>query len=177
MTAKPPVELEIGRTVPAWLLRIVIIAAGVAAMIILDAGPVAMVIIGTTLAVVAVRPLAATGAVCAGAVGFFWMIVPTPAFHPGQFALIALVHLIFVLAGCAAGLPLRTRVELAALRSPLLRYLIIDVISQLLLLGAQLLRLARPGGDDPAVGAIVLGCAVVLAIAAWLILPRLSRSD
>lgn len=172
---KPPVEVDTGRTLPAWMLRAGCLVAGVATMIILNPGVVPAVLLSAILLVVVLHPTAATGAVFAGGLGFFWMIMPTPDFGAGQFALLALTHLTWALSGTISALPLRTKIEWAALRPPLARFVIIDVISQLLLIGAQLLRLAAPGTGGPVAGALVLACAVVLAIAAWLIMPRLHR--
>lgn len=173
--AKPPVEVDTGRTVSAWPLRLLGVLAGVAIMIILNPGVVVIVLLAVVLLVVVVHPTAATGAIFGAGVGFFWMIMPTPAFGGAQFALLALTHLVWVLSGTLAGLPLRTKIEWVALRPPLIRFVIIDLISQLLVVGAQLLRLGVPGADSPVIGAVVLACAVVLAIIAWLTLPRLNR--
>ncbi|SDT28274.1 hypothetical protein [Microlunatus soli] len=174
---KPPVEVQTGRRVSAWLLRLLGLLAGVAILIVLDPGVVAIVLLAAMLVVVAVLPTSATGAVFCAGVGFFWMITPTPALGATQFVLLALTHLTWVLAGTLAGLPLRTKIEWVALRLPLIRYVIIDLISQLLLVGAQLLRrgVGDATGSSTALGSVVLACAVVLAIAAWLTLPRLHR--
>jgi len=89
----------------------------------------------------------------------------------------ALAPALWMLAGTIADIPLRTRVELAVFRHPLLRFVIIDLVSQLMLVGAQLLHRAAPGTGGPAIAAIVLACAVLLAVAAWLILPRLNHPE
>jgi hypothetical protein len=174
---KPPVEVDLGRSVPAWLLRLLILVVSAGAIVILKPPVVSIVIIGLLAVLAAVRPLAATGAVLCAAYGFFWMIDPTPEFGAQQFALMALAPALWMLAGTIADIPLRTRVELAVFRHPLLRFVIIDLVSQLMLVGAQLLHRAAPGTGGPAIAAIVLACAVLLAVAAWLILPRLNHPE
>lgn len=173
---KPPVEVDLGRTVPAWLLRLLLLVISAGAVVVLDPSVVAIVIIGLLAVVAVARPMSATGAVLCAAYGFFWMIDPTPPLGWQQFAVMALAPALWMLAGVITDLPLRSRVELAVFSRPLLRFVIIDAVSQLLLVGAQLLHRAAPGTGGPAVAAVVLACAVGLAIAAWLILPHLNRS-
>lgn len=172
---KPPVRIATRRSVPNWSLRLLCLAFGVLAIIVLDPGVVAIVIISITLLLVAVRPSSLTGVIFCAALGLFWLFTPTPAYGAAQFALLALAPALWMLAGTLADLPLRTKIEIAALRRPLIRFVIIDLIAQLLLVGAQLLQHAPTGG--PLAGAFVLGCAVLLAIAAWLVLPRLAPPD
>ena len=172
---KPPVRIETRRSVPSWALRLLCLAFGVLAIILLDPGVVAIVIISLTLLMVAIRPSSLTGVIFGAAIGFFWMFVPSPVNGPAQVAILALAPAVWMLAGVLADLPLRTKIEISALRRPLLRFVIIDLIGQLLLVGAQLLQGAPTGGE--LAGAIVLGCAIPLAIAAWLILPRLAAPD
>ncbi|QDP96232.1 hypothetical protein FOE78_10270 [Microlunatus elymi] len=174
---KPPVAIVTGRSVPAWSLRLLCLAFGVLAIIIIDPGVVAVVIMSLTLLLVAIRPSAVTGAIFCAALGLFWMFAPSPAHAPAQFALLALGPALWVLAGTLADLPLRTKIEFAALRRPLIRFVIIDLIAQLLLLGAQLLREHTTTGGSLLAAAVVLGCAVLLAVAAWLILPRIAAPD
>ena len=174
---KPPVRVELGRSVRAWWLRLLVIALGVAAVVVLHPAVLAVVIIAMALALVAVRPGTTTGALFCAVLGFFWLVDPSPALSVQEFTLLALGPAVWTLGGALAGLPLRTRVELVALRPTAVRWLLMQLISQPLLAGAELLRTRRPGTEEIGPAMITLGCAVLLAVAAWLILPRLTTGD
>jgi predicted lysophospholipase L1 biosynthesis ABC-type transport system permease subunit len=82
-----------------------------------------------------------------------------------------------MLAGVITDLPLRTRVELAVLRVPALRYLVLQVIGQPVLVGAELLQAHRSAIAVSFAGAIVLAVVVLMAVVAWLLFPRLTREE
>jgi hypothetical protein len=174
---KPPVVIEIGPTVPAWSLRLVCVALGVLALIMLDPGIVATVIAGISLLVLVFLPNPGTGALFCGLLALFWMVMPSPPFSVDQFAVLALGPAVWTMAGVLTDLPLRTKIELRALRIPALRYLIIQLITQALLAGATVLQAATRQADRMLAGLIAFGFAALLAAAAWWILPRFSRDQ
>lgn len=174
---KPPVAVDLGRAVPAWWLQLVIAALGVGVILLLRPGVVAVVIIALTLAWVTVRPGAAAGAIFCAVLGVSWLVDPSPALSVPEFALLALGPAVWTVAGVLTGLPFRTRVELVALRPSALRWLVVQLISQPLLVGAELLRTGRPDQPAPLPAVIAFACAAGIALAAWLILPRLNTPD
>jgi hypothetical protein len=174
---KPPVRIELGRSVRAWWLQLLIIALGIAAIIALHPGVVAIVLISIALAPAAIRPGTTSGAIFCAMLGVIWLIDPTPAFSVRSFALLAIGPAVWTVAGTLTGLPLRTRIELIALRPALLRWVVLQVISQPLLVGAELLAGHRPGYQALGPALIAFGAAVLVAVAAWLLLPRITAGD
>ncbi len=174
---KPPVTVELGRTVRAWWLQLVIAALGVTVILVLHPGVVAVVVICLVLAWITVRPGAAGGAIFCAALGVVWLVDPSPALSAQEFGLLALGPAVWTLAGVLTALGWRTRIELAALRPTALRWLVVQLISQPLLAGAELLRADRPAQPTVPAAVIAFGCAAGIAVAAWLILPRLSHPD
>lgn len=171
---RPPVQIDIGRAAPVWVLRLVAVALGVLAVIMLDPGVVGMVVCGICLLVLAVLPNPATGALFCGVLAVFWMIMPSEPFSIDQYALLALGPAVWTLAGTLSELPLRTRFELRALRTPGRRYLVVQVITQALLAAATALQSVGDRLDPVLLGVIAFACTALLAAAAWLILPRLA---
>lgn len=171
---KPTVAVELGRTLPCWVLRAVGTLLGVVAILLLSPGIVAEVIMAITLVLFFFRSSATTGAVFCAALGLFWMLEPTAPFAAPTFALLAIGPLVWSIGGVCAGLPLRTKIEWRALKPTAIRYLIIQLITQLLLAGAQLLQLHGPPLAGPLAGLLAFAFAIAIAVAAWLILPNLT---
>jgi hypothetical protein len=174
---KPPVMIDIGPTVPAWVLRLVCVAFGVLALIMLDPGIVATVIAGISLLVLLFLPNPGTGALFCGLLALFWMVTPSPPFSVDQFAILALGPAVWTMAGVLTDLPLRTKIEWRSLRIPTVRYLIIQLIGQGLLTGATVLQTATRQAEPMLTGLTAFGFAALLAAAAWWILPRFSRDQ
>jgi hypothetical protein len=174
---KPPVRVETGRAAPDWVFRIGCLVFGVGAIIALSPGVVLVVILSALLALVLFRPATSTGAVFCGVLGLFWTIDPTDPNSVAQVAVLALAPALWMLAGVITDLPLRTRVELAVLRVPALRYLVLQVIGQPVLVGAELLQAHRSAIAVSFAGAIVLAVVVLMAVVAWLLFPRLTREE
>lgn len=172
---KPPVRVETGPTAPDWAYRIGCLVLGVLAIIALAPAVVLIVILSALLLVVLIRPSAATAGIFGGVLGLFWMIDPSRPNSLAQFAILALVPALWMLSGTIAELPLRTRIELAVLRTPALRYLVVQLVGQPVLIFAELLQAHRTGIDTSFAGAIVLAIVVIMAIAAWLVFPRFSN--
>jgi hypothetical protein len=171
---RPPVLLEVGRTLPAWTLRAALLVLGAAAILLLWPGIVAVVILAALLILVVVVPGTSTGAVFCGVLGLFWMFSPSPAFSVDQIAVLAIGPLVWTIAGVITGLGLRTKVEWRVLRTPALRFLGIQVLCQVLLVGAQLLQSQGPALSAQLAGLIAFACTIAIAVGAWLILPTIT---
>lgn len=175
--AKPPVRIETERSAPDWVFRAACLVFGVLAIIALHSGIVLIVIMSAMLALVLFRPSAGTAAVFCATVGLSWLIEPSAPNGVAQILVLALVPAVWVLAGVITDLPLRTRIELAVLRVPAVRYVIVQLVVQPALIGAQLLQAHRAGVGATFAGAIVLVIAVIIAAAAWLLLPRVTPEE
>lgn len=174
---KPTVRVETGPVAPDWAYRIACLVFGVLTIIALAPAVVLIVILSGLLLVVLVRPSPATSGVFCGVLGLFWMIDPSRPNSLAQFAILALAPALWILSGTIADVPLRARIELAVLRAPALRYLVLQVVGQPVLIAAELLQTHRAGIDTSFAAAIVLAIVVIMAIAAWLLFPRLTRED
>jgi len=170
---KPPVRVETGRAAPGWAYRIGCLVFGVLAIIAFAPGVVLIVILSALLALVLIRPAAGTAGLFCGVLGLFWMIEPSPPNSLAQVGVLALAPALWVLAGVIADLPLRARIEIAVLRAPAIRYLVVQVVAQAALVGAQLLHSHQQGIGAGFAGLLVLVIAVIMAVAAWLLFPRL----
>ena len=174
---KPPVRVETGPTAPDWAYRIGCLVFGVLTIIALAPGVVLIVILSALLLVVLIRPSTATAGLFCGVLGMFWMIDPSRPNSLAQFAILALAPAMWMLSGTIADLPLRARIELAVLARPALRYLVLQIVGQPVLILAELLQTHRAGIGASFAGPIVLAIVVIMAIAAWLVFPRFSKDD
>ena len=174
---KPPVRVETGPTAPDWVYRLGCLVFGVLTIIALAPGVVLIVILSALLLVVLIRPSTATAGVFGGVLGLFWMIDPSRPNSLAQFVILALVPAVWLLSGTIAELPLRTRIELAVLRAPALRFLVLQIVGQPVLILAELLQARSTGIDASFAGAVVLTIVVIMAIAAWLVFPRFSHDE
>ena len=174
---KPPVRVDTGTTAPGWVYRIGGLVLGVLAIIALGPGVVLIVILSALLLVTLVRPSTATAGVFCGVLGLFWMIDPSHPNSLAQFAILALAPALWMLSGSIADLPLRARIEVSVLRTPALRYLVLQVVGQPALILAELLQTHRAGIDPTFAGAIALTIVVIMAVVAWLVFPRFTPDD
>jgi hypothetical protein len=155
---------EAGLPLPAWVLRLAVAATcgALAGVLLLDGAPPAFVFVLGLLAVATVLSpsSAAPAAVCGGAVLGLVIVSPdgSEPLRLAVLAVIVLVHLLHVLCGIAALVPLGARLHLPALRRPLLRLLSV----QLGVFALAALTLAMPGGRNP----VPLEIAAVLGVAA-----------
>lgn len=174
---RPHVQITVARAVPAWALRLVLLAVGVGCVMLIGESTVSRVILSGALVVVVVMPGGVSTAVFAVGVGLSLL-----AFDPGPLSgvgpvsadgavLLAAVHLIAVLGSVLGQVPLRTAVELRALIPTARRYVVIQA-------GAQVLALVAGWLSERGVVVTALPILAVLALlagATWL-LPRLHRN-
>lgn len=174
---KPPVRVELGRSAPDWTFRLGCLVLGVLTIITLAPGVVTIVILSLLLVLVLFRPSTGTAALFCGVLGLFWMLEPSPPNSPAQVAILALAPALWMLAGVIADLPLRTRIEIAVLKVPAIRYLVLQVIGQPVLFGAVLLQAHRSSLNPALAAALVLAIMVIMAVVAWLLFPRFTRDQ
>lgn len=174
---RPRVRIETTRAVPAWALRLLLLAVGAVCVVVIGQSVVSQVILTGALLVVVAMPGGVSAGVFAVMVGLSLL-----AFDPGTpsaglpvsadaVVLLAAVHLIAVLGSVLGQVPLRTTVELRALLPTARRYVIIQATAQLLALVAGWLS-----EREVVVTALpVLALLALMGGATWL-LPRLHRS-
>lgn len=166
----PRVRIAVGPRVPGVVLRLVVALVAVASASLLVTGPVSTFIAVAGAVLLLVRP---SGASCAGyafALGFALAVSATEPFALRSFLLLFGVHLLVQL-GSVAGLAGWTVVlDLRVLVSPLRRFLVIQVLVQLLALGGA--ALSSTAVTLPWVPVLV---GVALTATAWLLLSRLTR--
>ncbi|GAA4267179.1 hypothetical protein [Frondihabitans peucedani] len=97
--------------------------------------------------------------------------------YTGRFViLLAAVHLLLVVASLSAWLPLRARVQVALLRRPLVRYVVVQLIAQAV--AFAVLTVVAPQADTSGPGLVWLGivaAAAALALAVAILVPALLR--
>lgn len=170
---RPRVDLDLRRSIPGWLVRLVTIGAGVATLVVLHPPIFGLVLLIVMLIVMAVYTAAVTGLVFCGLAGLTLLLGSVEGW-PTEAVVIALGTATWMLAGLVSGLGPRARIEVAAVAPTLWRYLIIQAITQLLLAGTRVLESLQLGGPVAAVAAVCCGAGI--AAAGWLVLPRLSRN-
>lgn len=168
----PTVRVTTRTAVPAWAVRLLLVALGVTALVALQPGHLAVVVLTVVLGVLAGRPTGGTGAAWCLGCGVGWLIYPSTALGPVTFVLLAVVPAAYALASTVGRVPLLARIELAALRPALRRYLGTQLISQPLVAGAVVLRNRQLDLLPVAVAA-----AAMAAVLTWVVLPRLSGPD
>lgn len=168
----------IGRTVPAAvLIALTFVAGAVAAIAVI--GPSGWLIIALVLALGAA---ALPRAPFAAALGVLLAIVLVASGHVGytpEFViLLSATHLMLVLSGLTAWLPLRARVQLRLLRPPLIRYVVVQVGAQLVSFGVLALAGGRAGAAGSGGGLAwlgVVGAVAAVVLAAAVLVPALLR--
>jgi hypothetical protein len=166
----PVVRLQTRPAVPGWAVRILLLALGVTSLALLRPGGAALVVLVVVLGALTVRPTGSTAAAWCVAVGVAWLVFPLPI-GPTTCTLLAVVSGAVALATTVAGVPVLARVELAALRPGLVRYAVVQLVSQPVVGAALVVRAQRLDLLPLAVGA-----AIVAAVVAWVVLPRLAES-
>ncbi|MEV0679954.1 hypothetical protein AB0I60_25860 [Actinosynnema sp. NPDC050436] len=182
MTAHPPVEpaapepavVTLDAGVPGWALRAAIGAVAVVVAILLYAEGVmiAPLVLYVGLAAVTVAIPASAAVVLLVAYPAVALVVLGGApVRPVVLVLVALAHLLHVLCGYAALIPVRSRIHLKALRPAAVRFALVQ--AGVLLLAALVVVL--PGGrTDEVVEVVAVACAVGLVLGAVALLRRRS---
>jgi hypothetical protein len=139
----PPVEIDVGRWVPAWVVRVVAALAVFAAGLCLTADPTQLALAAALGVGVAIGPQGAIPmiALVAGIIAFAAR-EPSPAVGAG---LLLCLHGMHYLTRRVSGLSPRARVELAALRRGLVPALVVQGFAQLV----GVLVWALPGPASP----------------------------
>lgn len=143
----PEVEADLGWWVPVWLVTLALAGVAIAGVALVVRAPVGWLVMGAFVLALVVFPEGPSTGVYAIAIGVAVLITGGEPFTGRLFLLIALVHLVAVLDSVTSGLPLRARLQVAALRDPLRRYLGVQVAAQAI----------------AAVGALLSGAAITLA--------------
>ena len=131
---RPRVGLELGPALPGWLLRLLCVALVGVAIVAAGAGST-LTVVGLLLAVgLTVRPGGAWPVGVLGFVAFVLLTAGDGAWRPGAFVALATGHLFVQLAALLGPYGWWVRVELAALRVMLQRYLPLQAAAQLTLL-------------------------------------------
>jgi hypothetical protein len=167
--ARAGLDVEVGRTAPAWTVRAVVAFVGSAALVLPWPGgvlPVPVVVLAVALAlVVGLRPRSGAAGVLVVAAGLR-LAVQGPAPLWALCTLVLLVHGTVWLATWAGRVPFAARVELAVLRSGLRRFLVVQVPAQAV--AVLVVTLAQPsvGASDVAriVGLVAAAAVTVLAL-------------
>jgi hypothetical protein len=159
---------DIGLRMPGGAVRILLAAVGVGLCLIgIPLGFWFVVGLALTALALAAPPLL-------GAWGLIVLLAlatltrPETAFDVRFFVLLAGMHLLHVLGAQTLVLPLRAWAQVAVLRAPLLRFVVVQVPVQIL--AFVVLLLAAPGGPSEAVplaavvGAVALGTVVLVLI-------------
>jgi len=160
---RPVIALaDAGVVVPAWTLRLVMAALCgvlVGSLYLDGAPPVFVVVLVLAALATVVSPSSAAAAGLAGATVLGLVMVDPGGDDPLRLAVLAsifLVHLIHVMSGIAALVPLAAALHLPALRRPLARFLVIQAATFALVGFAAVL----PAGQNP----VPLEVAAVLGV-------------
>ncbi|MBB4911249.1 hypothetical protein [Actinophytocola algeriensis] len=163
-----PDALELGRGVPAALLRVVILLAGAAIVVVpLQEG----ITIGTLFLLLpavlasAYAPASPAPAAVIVVVAVLLALAGEDPLRAEVLVMIPLVHLFHVACGLAGVLPASGRVHLRALRSTALRFLLVQAVTAAVVV---LVALLPTGRTHPVVEVLGLaGLAGVVLVVVW----------
>jgi hypothetical protein len=125
MTGRDPGALELSAGVPGWTLRVLIglVAAAIITVLLghgLGGAAVLLLVLSALTSVV--MPASPAPALLVTVVAMAVVAIDADPFGPTVLVLIPLVHLLHVACGIAGLVPARSRVHLAALRVPAVRF-------------------------------------------------------
>jgi hypothetical protein len=173
----PPAGLpDAGALIPAIAVRVVFVVAGVLLSLV-DFGLTGWLAVGIVLSAATAR----SPRHLLGWVLILFLAAGRLAHHPSLswrfLVLLAGVHLLHVLSLLVLELPWRSWVQPSVFLSPLLRFLMIQVPTQLLAVLALLLLAPRPDGHRPVTvaGFAVVGAAALAGLALLLSRRRLDE--
>lgn len=121
--------LDLGRGLPAWLLRVVIAGAAGGIVAVLAAQGIAgaaLILLGAAALISVAVPASPGPTLVIVLVALSVLIVNPDPFSPRVLALVPLVHLLHVSCAIAGALPRVARVHLSALRAPFVRWIAIQ---------------------------------------------------
>ncbi|MBA8794735.1 hypothetical protein FHX74_002354 [Friedmanniella endophytica] len=170
----PRVRTSPSRWVPGWAPRLLLVALGIAVMVLLGVGPPSGVLLGCFVLALLLVPSTRTGAAFCVPVAFLWLVLPGDPLSWRSAGLLLLTAAVFELATAIEAVSPLSRVELWALWPSLRRFLVIQLISQPVVLALVALRNSPAHLSAAALPVAVVAAAAVAAGAAWL-LPRLGR--
>ncbi|MDQ3786321.1 MAG: hypothetical protein M3422_03645 [Actinomycetota bacterium] len=168
MTAVKADALVVGRGVPAWLLRVVILVVGAAIVLLpLSEGTTTgtlFVLLPAVLASV-YAPASPSPAAVVIVAAVLLALADADPLRAEVLIMVPLVHLFHVTCGIAGFLPASGRVHLRALRSTALRFLAIQAVTAVVVV---LVALLPEGRTQPVVEVLALaGLAGVALLAVW----------
>jgi hypothetical protein len=170
---RPPVAIEVGRTVGVLPLRLVVAAMFVAGATASASAPTAWLAAVLAVSVVTLslaRPSAVWPALLAGLLGVGLLLGTV---GPIRTAIVILAgHAIVALGGVVGMLPWSARVELRVLRRPLLRFVAIQAFAQSLAAAGLWV-----GSSGNTFGALAVGAAIIVAVAVWRLATRLQAAS
>ncbi|MCU1690515.1 MAG: putative rane protein glycine-rich [Jatrophihabitantaceae bacterium] len=170
----PSVQIELGRTAPAWALNAVVALLGLGCAALLADLPVHWVLAIAGAAAMAIRPLPGMAQTYAGVLGAGLVLTRYEPWAARVFLLILGVHLMVQLGSIVQGLHWSTRVEVAVLVAPARRFAIVQAGAQCVAIGS-----AWAAGRD--IDAVWLSVVAALGLAglAWFLLTAVGaqRTD
>lgn len=166
----PLVKLASRRSVPAWSVRLLLMIFGVLTILALQPGSPPTVILSIFLLGVAFRPGVFSGCLYCVALAVIWLVLATPVISLPTVLLLGFGPAIPALATVIAQVPVRARIECRVFTPSLFRFMIIEVITQPVVLLAGSLQNLKLG-----LLPVAIAGAVIVAVATWLLLPRLSK--
>ena len=161
----PPVRIDLRPAVPAWALNAAVAVLALAGAALLADRRVLWILAVAGAVALAVRPVPGLVQAYAVALGAGLLLADPGAGSLRVHLLILIVHLMVQLGSIAAGLHWSTQVEWAVLLVPARRFLPVQVLAQLLAVGA-----AWTAGRDVSAAWLSVAAGVALAALAWWLL-------
>ncbi len=168
---QPRVRLAGRRSAPCWLVRLVLLGFGLVPIVVLGAPTPLIVITSLFLLGLAFRPGTFTGCLYCLPLALAWLTtVDGSVLSIRTVVVLGFGTAVPALATIVDGLPATVRIELAVFARPFVRFLIIQLITQPAVFLTGALQSSRLG-----LLPVAIGGTLVIAVATWLLLPRLSK--
>jgi hypothetical protein len=159
--------IELGTGIPAIALRLLIACCGAGIVAVLGNGGIggpALVLIALAVLMSAGVPASPAPALVVLLVALSMMAIGGNPFSPRVLAMVPLVHLLHVSCGLAALIPVRARIQPAALRKPAVRFAAIQAGVFAL---AGLMAVAPTGRVPGLVEMVAVGGIAAIAVILW----------
>lgn len=163
----PPVTVEFGPSVPAWVLRLAIPLAGVGCGVALGLGSDGWLFALPVVVATAVWPGGPAPAVFASGAGILLLATRPEVFDAQLVALVAGVHLVVELATVVDTLPWSARVDRRIVVRAATRFAALQVVAQVVVAVG-----AWATGTRMSVPLLTPVAGLALAVTAWLLLRR-----